>query len=59
MVARMPARLQELVGYGIYSGLIGHIDKHSPASLLRRATEEGTGAGAAAGGDQMVWDIVG
>jgi ectoine hydroxylase-related dioxygenase (phytanoyl-CoA dioxygenase family) len=27
-------RLRELVGYGIYSGLIGHIDKHSPAELL-------------------------
>ncbi len=27
-------RLRELVGYGIYSGLIGHIDKQSPVSLL-------------------------
>ena len=27
-------RLQELVGYGVYQGLIGHIDKHSPAQLL-------------------------
>lgn len=27
-------RLKELVGYGIYSGLIGHIDKRSPAELL-------------------------
>lgn len=27
-------RLRELVGYGIYSGLIGHIDKQSPATLL-------------------------
>jgi ectoine hydroxylase-related dioxygenase (phytanoyl-CoA dioxygenase family) len=27
-------RLQELVGYGVYRGLIGHIDKQSPAQLL-------------------------
>ena len=27
-------RLQELVGYGVYRGLIGHIDKKSPAQLL-------------------------
>jgi ectoine hydroxylase-related dioxygenase (phytanoyl-CoA dioxygenase family) len=27
-------RLQELVGYGVYQGLIGHIDKRSPAQLL-------------------------
>ena len=27
-------RLQELVGYGVYSGLIGHIDKQSPAQRL-------------------------
>ena len=27
-------RLQELIGYGVYRGLIGHIDKQSPAQLL-------------------------
>jgi ectoine hydroxylase-related dioxygenase (phytanoyl-CoA dioxygenase family) len=27
-------RLQELMGYGVYRGLIGHIDKKSPAQLL-------------------------
>lgn len=27
-------RLQELVGYGVYRGLIGHIDKDSPAHRL-------------------------
>jgi ectoine hydroxylase-related dioxygenase (phytanoyl-CoA dioxygenase family) len=41
-------RLQQLVGYGIYVGLIGHIDKHDPARLLDRSE---TG--------QMVWDVVG
>jgi ectoine hydroxylase-related dioxygenase (phytanoyl-CoA dioxygenase family) len=28
------ARLQELMGYGVYHGLIGHIDKQSPAQRL-------------------------
>ncbi len=27
-------RLRELVGYGVYRGLIGHIDKRNPAELL-------------------------
>jgi ectoine hydroxylase-related dioxygenase (phytanoyl-CoA dioxygenase family) len=39
-------RLQELVGYGVYRGLIGHIDKHSPVDLLGSAADAG-----------MVWDI--
>jgi ectoine hydroxylase-related dioxygenase (phytanoyl-CoA dioxygenase family) len=34
LVATFPPRLQELVGYGVYRGLIGHIDKKSPAQLL-------------------------
>ncbi len=50
MVRRMPRRLQELVGYGIYNGLIGHINKHSPASVLLTPVESGSG---------MVWDQVG
>jgi ectoine hydroxylase-related dioxygenase (phytanoyl-CoA dioxygenase family) len=38
-------RLRELVGYGVYNGLIGHIDKRNPAFLLGE------------GGDhRMVWD---
>jgi ectoine hydroxylase-related dioxygenase (phytanoyl-CoA dioxygenase family) len=45
VVATFEPRLQELVGYGIYRGLIGHIDKESPAELL--------GAGPGPG---MVWD---
>ena len=31
-IARVSPWLQELVGYGVYRGLIGHIDKHSPDS---------------------------
>jgi ectoine hydroxylase-related dioxygenase (phytanoyl-CoA dioxygenase family) len=47
LVRTFSHRLQELVGYGIYSGLIGHIDKRAPLDLL-------------AGGDEssMVWDTV-
>jgi ectoine hydroxylase-related dioxygenase (phytanoyl-CoA dioxygenase family) len=43
-----PRRLQELVGYAIYHGLIGHIDKHEPAELL---LSKGAGPG------DMVWDL--
>jgi ectoine hydroxylase-related dioxygenase (phytanoyl-CoA dioxygenase family) len=47
LVRTFPRRLQELVGYGLYNGLIGHIDKQAPADLL-------------AGGSNtsMVWDAV-
>jgi len=47
LVRTFSPRLQELVGYGIYNGLIGHIDKRAPKDLL-------------AGGDgaSMVWDAV-
>jgi ectoine hydroxylase-related dioxygenase (phytanoyl-CoA dioxygenase family) len=39
-VARaFPPRLQELVGYGVYQGLIGHIDKRSPAQTLNGGGE--------------------
>ena len=47
LVRTFSPRLQQLVGYGIYNGLIGHIDKKSPASLL----------GDTPGGG-MVWDRV-
>ena len=47
LVASFPPRLQELCGFGIYRGLIGHIDKRSPAQrLLAGATSS------------MVWDAV-
>ena len=47
LVAGMPARLQELVGYGIYNGLIGHIDKRAPAEALLRRAERA---------NPLVWD---
>jgi ectoine hydroxylase-related dioxygenase (phytanoyl-CoA dioxygenase family) len=37
VVKSFSPRLQELVGYGVYQGLIGHIDKKSPAQLLGAA----------------------
>ena len=43
--ARFPRRLQELVGYGVYHGLVGHIDKRSPAFLLGDPE-----------GDGVIWD---
>ncbi len=34
LVRRFPPRLQELLGYDVYHGLIGHIDKQRPLDLL-------------------------
>ncbi|BCW89177.1 hypothetical protein sos41_23330 [Alphaproteobacteria bacterium SO-S41] len=43
-----PPRLQALMGYGVYQGLIGHIDKQSPAQILN------------GGGDfRSIWDAGG
>ena len=39
-VKRFPPRLQQLVGYGLYRGLIGHIDKKIPSNLLLGADDE-------------------
>ncbi len=39
-VRHFSPRLQELVGYGIYRGLIGHIDKRIPANLLLGAEQD-------------------
>ena len=40
-------RLRELVGYGIYNGLLGHIDKSTPAQRLLDGRERG-----------VVWDAL-
>ena len=34
LVKTFPVRLQELCGFGVYNGLMGHIDKRSPAEVL-------------------------
>jgi ectoine hydroxylase-related dioxygenase (phytanoyl-CoA dioxygenase family) len=48
VAAGFSRRLRLLCGYGVYNGLIGHIDKHSPAEMLGDPPAE----------DQMVWDAV-
>jgi ectoine hydroxylase-related dioxygenase (phytanoyl-CoA dioxygenase family) len=47
LVATFDKRLQQLVGYGTYNALIGHIDKQTPAKAL---------LGGAASGTSMIWD---
>jgi ectoine hydroxylase-related dioxygenase (phytanoyl-CoA dioxygenase family) len=49
LVASFPPRLQELVGYGVYNGLIGHIDKRSPMDLLADGGSDAF---------SMIWDAV-
>jgi len=49
LVRTFPPRLQELVGYGIYHGLIGHIDKQTPAQAVLGGES----------GDAVLWDAVG
>ena len=51
LVRTFEPRLRQLVGYGIYHGLIGHIDKHDPDELLT--------AGSGSDDAQMVWDAIG
>jgi ectoine hydroxylase-related dioxygenase (phytanoyl-CoA dioxygenase family) len=34
LARKFPTRLQQLRGYDVYNGLIGHIDKHRPLDLL-------------------------
>jgi ectoine hydroxylase-related dioxygenase (phytanoyl-CoA dioxygenase family) len=34
LAARFEPKLQELCGFGVYRGLIGHIEKHSPQEML-------------------------
>ena len=32
--ATFPRRLQEMLGYGVYRGLMGHVDKQDPGVFL-------------------------
>lgn len=41
-------RLRELCGFGVYGGLIGHIDRRSPDDVV---------LGGADSDDEMVWDV--
>jgi ectoine hydroxylase-related dioxygenase (phytanoyl-CoA dioxygenase family) len=49
LVGTFEPRLRELVGYGVYQGLIGHIEKRSPEELLLDSADRD-------GGDGMLWD---
>jgi ectoine hydroxylase-related dioxygenase (phytanoyl-CoA dioxygenase family) len=46
IAAGFSPRLQELVGYGLYNGLIGHINKTSPLEVLGRKPE-----------GRMIWEL--
>jgi ectoine hydroxylase-related dioxygenase (phytanoyl-CoA dioxygenase family) len=46
VAAGFTPRLRQLCGYGIYNGLIGHINKHDPVEMLGDAPD----------GQPMVWD---
>jgi ectoine hydroxylase-related dioxygenase (phytanoyl-CoA dioxygenase family) len=48
LVKTFPRRLQELVGYSVYNGLVGHIDKQHPAKAILTENE----------GVEMVWDLL-
>jgi ectoine hydroxylase-related dioxygenase (phytanoyl-CoA dioxygenase family) len=49
IVQAFPPRLQELVGYGVYRALIGHIDKRTPGQTLLGADDP----------TENVWDKLG
>jgi ectoine hydroxylase-related dioxygenase (phytanoyl-CoA dioxygenase family) len=48
LVKTFPHRLQELIGYSVYNGLVGHIDKQHPAKYVLSENE----------GVDMVWDLL-
>jgi len=48
LVKTFPRRLQELVGYSVYNGLVGHIEKQHPAKVVLAENE----------GVDMVWDLL-
>jgi ectoine hydroxylase-related dioxygenase (phytanoyl-CoA dioxygenase family) len=48
LVKTFPRRLQELVGYSVYNGLVGHIDKKHPAKVVLAENED----------VDMVWDLL-
>jgi ectoine hydroxylase-related dioxygenase (phytanoyl-CoA dioxygenase family) len=48
IVAGFTRRLQELVGYSVYNGLVGHIDKQHPAAAILRRSDHLS----------MVWDLL-
>lgn len=51
VAATFSPRLRSLAGYGIYNGLMGHINKSDPKFLLESSTKVDPGP--------MVWDAIG
>jgi len=47
IAARFAPRLRQLCGYGIYNGLMGHINKHDPVEMLGDEPDA-----------SMVWDAI-
>jgi ectoine hydroxylase-related dioxygenase (phytanoyl-CoA dioxygenase family) len=47
--ASFSPRLRELCGYGIYNGLMGHINKHDPVEMLGDAPDST---------NSMIWDAI-
>lgn len=56
IATRFSPRLRELCGYGIYKGLIGHIDKQLPADVILGPAPHPSGAGGPDSANRMVWD---
>jgi ectoine hydroxylase-related dioxygenase (phytanoyl-CoA dioxygenase family) len=54
IAARFSSRLRELVGYSVYNGLIGHINKHNPVELLDAVV----GTAVESRGPATVWDHI-
>lgn len=45
VAARYPRRLQEMIGYGVFRGLVGHVEKKDPGRLLDPSVAS-----------RMIWD---
>jgi ectoine hydroxylase-related dioxygenase (phytanoyl-CoA dioxygenase family) len=54
VAARFEPRLRELVGYGIYNALVGHINKHSPVEILDAISADSSSDPSLS----MVWDAL-
>ena len=48
LVRTFTPRLQQLVGYSVYNGLVGHIDKRHPADVVLHQHQDA----------DMVWDLL-
>ncbi len=62
--ATFSSRLRELCGFGVYNGLIGHINKRSPAEILDHLGVDGAennadmNSGSNGGRSPILWDAI-